>query len=390
MMSLIQEMKTCITKSLIIALLATIIIIPAGNESLAATSFNVSATVNSKEGAYLRNGPSKSNKAVALLKNGTNLTIVSEHFTTTNSTIANNRWYYVTSGNKKGYIRADLVKNITHKQVRLAWSKDALNCRYGAGTGMALKGAFKKDSPFYVVLPAYAKGSKTTWYKVSANSSFYYVCGSYVTFTRPKTFTGKVTSANLGKLASVVQSSDQKSMSTTQSAASQKVCNGAVAWAIKIANDNSFHYGNGQHAHHNGCYYCGTQPTSKRRNVVRWEKTYCCNPFVHAAYAHGGNEQTMLKLCKRGNSYDWDTIKTKTKLFKALGHPAKSTLKKGDVLCYNGHMAMYVGNGNFVEAAGGDDGKPYSSKWNRSIAVKKLTDKEYRYFTHVYRYIGKN
>lgn len=165
----------------------------------------------------------------------------------------------------------------------------------------------------------------------------------------------------------------------------------AVTWGKKIAKNKSFHYGKGKHSHHNGCYYCETQPASKKKAGIKmWETTYCCNPFVGACWAHGGCVPEAIELCRKGKSWSFgknDSVGyEKSKLFEKLGHPAKSKLKKGDVLCSSTHVALYVGDGKVVEAGAEDDNKKHSAKWNASIRVKKLSDSYYKSFTRVYRY----
>lgn len=344
----------------------------------AANNYYAAAEINSPEGAYLRKGPSKKTNRLALMKHKTKITIIREYYTEKSNSHISTRWYYIKVGKRNGYVRADLVKNIRYT-ARSAWAKDNLNYRIGAGTSMKNKGTFKKGSPVKVVLESRAYNSNKVWYRIKLGSVYYYVSGDWLTFKKPGY--ALKSSATVGSLADTVK----------QSAASKKVSAGAVSWAIKIANDNTFHYGNGTHSHHNGCYFCDTQPASKRRYVVKWEKTYCCNPFVHAAYAHGGKESTMLSMCRRGRSFDWNGYRN-TKLFKHIGHPDKSKLIPGDVLCWDGHVAMYIGNNKAVEAGGygEDDGKYLSKKWNNSIAVTPLDARSYKRFTHVYRYIGAN
>ena len=75
-------------------------------------------------------------------------------------------------------------------------------------------------------------------------------------------------------------------------------------------------------------------------------------------------------------------------IFTNLGHPAKSKLKKGDVLCKDGHIALYIGDGKLVEAAMSDDNKKGSAKWNNSIHIATLTDSRYKGFKRVHRYNG--
>ena len=164
----------------------------------------------------------------------------------------------------------------------------------------------------------------------------------------------------------------------------------AITWAKWIAGDNRFHYGHGEHAHHNGCYFCKTQKLKKGHGIVDPDFTYCCNPFVGAAWAHGGCDQAAMKLCSKGTSWDFHkgTGYDKSSLFKNLGKPKKSSLKAGDVLCSDTHVALYIGKGLIAEASGGDDNVRGSKKWKNSIRVTELTDKRYAKFKRVHRYIG--
>ena len=188
--------------------------------------------------------------------------------------------------------------------------------------------------------------------------------------------------------------STSKSMTSTNyqsgrvSKNSTDVVNGACAWAVAVAEDNSFHYGYGGDAHHGGCYFCNTQPSVKH-SFKDWEKSYCCNPFVYSAFAHGGGDSYMLKRCEDGHNSDTG-IFTDGKHFKEIGKPAFSSLQKGDVLWWNTgskcHYALYLGDGKLAEASGGDDNKRNSEKWNHSIRVRNISS--YGSFQHVSRYIG--
>lgn len=170
----------------------------------------------------------------------------------------------------------------------------------------------------------------------------------------------------------------------------------AIKWAVWIAGDNSFHYGYTSadkkiNAHHNGCYFCGTNTDKggrSKKGIVDYQHTYCCNPFVHAAWAHGGCVPKAMELCSKGSSWDFAKGKgyDKSSLFTNLGHPAKSKLKAGDVLCRDTHVALYIGNGKIAEASHGDDNKKGSKKWNDSIHIITLTDSNYKKFPRVHRF----
>lgn len=148
-----------------------------------------------------------------------------------------------------------------------------------------------------------------------------------------------------------------------------KVIADTIEWAQMIAKNNNFHYGHGKHAHHNGCYYCGTQKLKKGHGIKMWETTYCCNPFVGAAFSHGGCVPDLLALCQSGDSLDFGTGKGSYEKSKLFTKVALKSIKKGDVLCSDSHVALYIGDGKVIQASGGDDNVVGSKSWNNSIAV---------------------
>ena len=166
-----------------------------------------------------------------------------------------------------------------------------------------------------------------------------------------------------------------------------------IKWAKWIVGDNRFHYGKKPNAQHNGCYFCGTNTLKGGRaktGVLDYERSYCCNPFVGAAWAHGGCVPTALNLCRKGSSWDFHKGKgyDASSLFTNLGKPSKGSLKAGDVLCKDNHVALYIGGGKIAHASGGDDNKRNSTKWNNSIRTETLTDSMYKNFKRVHRYNG--
>ena len=135
----------------------------------------------------------------------------------------------------------------------------------------------------------------------------------------------------------------------------------AVNWAVAISKDNSFAYGTGSRAHHNGCYFCGTTITGPKHaeKGSKWEKTYCCNPFIHAAWAHGAKIKKMLTDCKHDHAADMVPKSWKKYSFRTVGKVKNlsfSKLRFGDVVIINHsshHVWMYTGADGIVEASGG-------------------------------------
>ena len=132
----------------------------------------------------------------------------------------------------------------------------------------------------------------------------------------------------------------------------------ACDWAVDIANDNSFTYGTGKRAHNYGCYFCGTNvgPNMNKKGTSKvnghsYAKTYCCNPFVTAAYAHGAGDPNILNACQHGTGVGFSAASfTKYGNWKNVGKPGYGNLQKGDVICLSAHVCIYIGDGKVAHA----------------------------------------
>jgi len=147
------------------------------DSSYAASAPSATCKVNASDGAWLRSSSSVSSDKVKLLKDNAKLTITKEIFKSKTSTAKKNRWYYVSDGSDKGYIRADLVDTVKYSSVS-GKTNDALNYRKGAGTAMAKKGTLKSGKSVTVYLKAKpvksVNGGTNTWYRIKVGSSYYY------------------------------------------------------------------------------------------------------------------------------------------------------------------------------------------------------------------------
>ena len=175
----------------------------------------------------------------------------------------------------------------------------------------------------------------------------------------------------------------------------------AVAWAIMIANDDSFAYGAKPAANNIGCYFCGTNCGPVRYNKPKgYEKTYVCLTFVGAAYAHGAEDPEILyadthaKMPLYENNNNFSRFSCWTKLGSCQS-VSIDEMEPGDVVIqwsdYNdndGHVWMYAGDDLIVESTGGGWGA-------NSIALKggaagRLASYRGSSRNYVMRYTGAN
>lgn len=183
---------------------------------------------------------------------------------------------------------------------------------------------------------------------------------------------------------------NESSTDATAEAKPSQAALDAVAWAVEIANDDSFTYGVGDRAHRCGCYFCGTNSRKKGDELQdghSFEKTYCCNPFIFAAYAHGAQIPSILESCQSGGAAGMVTSQWTKHGFEVVGETSDipcEDLLPGDVILsdreennWAHHVWMVTDSDHFVEAS--RDG------WDpESIAVESgLKDRYARYQEHL-------
>lgn len=168
---------------LIFLLMTMVLIACLSVSSFAATQASATGTVKPDSGVYLRSKTSTSSASVGVLPKGTKVTITKEVFKSKTSTAKKKRWYYVTAGDLKGYVRADCIKSV--KYVAVAGKVNGkVNYRKGAGTKMKKAGSLKKGTAVTVYLPAKpvksTKGSSSTWYRIKVGKKYYYAASSKI------------------------------------------------------------------------------------------------------------------------------------------------------------------------------------------------------------------
>lgn len=202
----------------------------------------------------------------------------------------------------------------------------------------------------------------------------------------------------------------------------QQAIQDALSWGKVIADNNTFHYGEygnkvyvdpnskyyegGKYrkihdiTHSSGCHFCDTNKAKKVNkanalgyNGANWERTYVCNTFVTAMYAHGAMDKTCYKYCANGSCVGMNEHGRSSRLdnsseYKYMGKLAIKDLKAGDILVSAPHMqCVYApvssARVKIIEATSyiGKFGNDASKKSIRIIEKKPS-------YTSVYRFVG--
>ena len=146
----------------------------------------------------------------------------------------------------------------------------------------------------------------------------------------------------------------------------------AIQWATAIANDQSHGYSQGAGI---GSY------TGSREGP-----DYDCASFVYHALDAGGFPVL------HGGAGDceslWGDLQAAGGWVKYAWNIASSNLKRGDILCNpDRHVAMYIGNGQTVEAAGVNSGDGDYVTGDQGNEID-FYDADGRDWTEVYRFMG--
>lgn len=142
------------------------------------------------------------------------------------------------------------------------------------------------------------------------------------------------------------------------------VINNATAWAVNIANDNSHGYD----------------------QIGRWGPDYDCSSLVISAY-----EQAGVKVKEAGATYTGNMRAAFVKCgFNAIPYKKGMTLYKGDVLLNEKHhTALYIGDGQIVQASSNEKGGIYNGKDGDQTGREIATGRFYEYskgWDYVLRY----
>ena len=167
-----------------------------------------------------------------------------------------------------------------------------------------------------------------TWGKITYNGKTGYVAYKYLSDSKTAVTSRSenVSRETKNSNESANESNASQAVSNNETSKSSESSSGSVTGADIIAYAKQFL----------GCSYVygGTTPSG-----------FDCSGFTSYVYRHFGYSLNRTSSGQRSNGVAVD----------------KSNLKAGDVLCFNGHVGLYIGGGSFIHAANPSKGVIISS-----------------------------
>jgi hypothetical protein len=123
----------------------------------------------------MRASYSTSAASLALLEKDAKVTLLKEVFTKSGSSTKKSKWFYLSSGGKKGYVRADCVDSIRYSAVAAATNASGINYRSGPSVNMKKLGTLGKGAAVEVRLEAVYRNSSELWYSIRSGNDTGYI-----------------------------------------------------------------------------------------------------------------------------------------------------------------------------------------------------------------------
>ncbi|MBO5302776.1 MAG: SH3 domain-containing protein [Lachnospiraceae bacterium] len=256
-----------------------------------------------------------------------------------------NGWYQITSGNVTGYVKSEFVvcgdeelaKQVSRRVATV--QTETLFVRAEPTTESDVVGMVPLEDDLTVV-----DESVDGWKKVSVEGGEGYVSNDYIAMS-----TEFVTA----------ESKAEEEARLAREEAERKAAAAAAAKATKkstaIADSSAPTSSGGSAVANYACQFVGNPYVYGGTSLTNGAD---CSGFVMAVYAAFGVGLPHSSSAMRGVGYGVST----------------SDLQPGDIICYSGHVAIYVGNNTIVHASTPATGIKYTSPINYKpiLAVRRI------------------
>lgn len=260
-----------------------------------------------------------------------------------------NGWYKITSGSVTGYVKCEYVVVGDEELAREVSTRYAtvttqtLNVRMEPSTDAAIITQLPEGDDFVVVDETmYMDG----WVLVTTSEGEGYISTQYV-----ELWTEFVTAESKEEEAARLKKEEEqrRKAAAAAEAARRKKEQEAAAAANAAESYTSAGDSNGQAVVDYACQFVGNPYVYGGTSLTNGAD---CSGFVMSVYAAFGVSLPHSSKAMRSVGYEVST----------------SEMQPGDIVCYSGHVAIYVGNDTIVHASNAREGIKYTSP----VAYKKI------------------
>ncbi len=262
-------------------------------------------------------------------------------------------WYQITSGSVTGYVKCEYVVAGDENLAR------AVSTRYAKVTTTTLyvRTEPSTDASILTMVPieddlVVLDESIPGWAKVTTEEGDGYVSTDYVILT-----TEFVQAESKEEEAARLAKEEQERQAAAAAAAAARKKEAAAAGSSEASNETVY-----------------SAPTSSNGQAVA---SYACQ-FVGNPYVYGGTSLTNGTDCSGFVMSVYGAfgigLPHSSSGMRSCGYEVSlSEAQPGDIVCYSGHVGIYIGNGTIVHASTPSTGITYSSVSYRSpICVRRI------------------
>ena len=264
-------------------------------------------------------------------------------------------WYEITSGNVTGYVKCEyvvagdeeLAKSVSTRYAKVTTT--TLYVRTEPSTDAAVLTMVPIEDDLVVT-----DESIPGWALVTTEEGDGYVSTDYVTLT-----TEYVQAESKAEEEARLAKEEAEREAAAAAAASARKKNSESSSSSSGSSDSSASY---------------SAPTSSNGQAVA---SYACQ-FVGNPYVYGGSSLTNGTDCSGFVMSVYSAfgigLPHSSSALRGCGYEVSlSSAQPGDIVCYSGHVGIYIGNGTIVHASTPSSGITYSSVTYRSpICVRRI------------------